>query len=242
MLKRLLALLKAIPGLVFFALKASAMMLLCGILLVNLANSLPGRGVSSSQKEKDLPKLQPSASYKYDRSIVRLYRDGEFFCSGVVIGSNYVLTASHCLVDGDGVMEKKPVTVVNDDGSVRVVAKPSGVNLRMDWGLLLGDFKQIPGAMVWEVGFQPQPAVLACGYPQGAKAITCQVLIPMMNDRFLIKCGVGGMLFPGMSGGPVFDKEGHVVGLNVLVYPASARGGVAYSPTTGILADFGIAD
>ena len=267
MLKRLSALLKAIPrllssclrgaltalrhiplvyrglsSLAFSCLKGIAMLLVCGILLFKLLDSLPSQGVPSTQLEKNLPKMVPSQKYDYSRSVVRLYRNGQFFCSGVVIGGNYVLTASHCLVDNDGWMNKGAITVVNDDESIRVVAKPAGINLRMDWGLLLGDFRQIPGAMVWEVGWEPQAAVLACGYPHGSKAQTCQVLVPVMNDGFLIKCAVGGMLFPGMSGGPVFDREGHVVGLNTLVYPAESKGGVAYSPVTSILANFGIAD
>jgi S1-C subfamily serine protease len=50
------------------------------------------------------------------------------------------------------------------------------------------------------------------------------------------------MLFPGMSGGPVFNGNGEVIGLNVLVYPAAEGGGVAYTPVTGILASFHITD
>jgi len=240
--KLILACARSIPGAMTLLFKLSAGAMVLGLLAISLANSLPGPMVSSIQVEKNLPKLEEAKKYDPNRAVVRLYRGDQFFCSGVVIGKNYVLTASHCLIDEYGRMNKQAVTVVNDDGSVRVASKPSGVNLRMDWGLLEGDFDEIPAAIVVEVGFQPPPAVIACGYPQGAQMRTCQILQPMMNDGFLIKCRVGGMLFPGMSGGPVFDQNGYVVGLNVLVYPAESGGGVAYTPTTGILANFHIAD
>ena len=226
----------------YFCLKATAVLLLCGILLMKVLESLPGPRISSIQVDKNLPPLAAAKVYDYKRSIVRLYRGDQFYCSGVVIGSNYVLTASHCLVDEDGIMNRDPVTVVNDDGSQVVMSRPVGVNLRMDWGLLHGNFSNIPGALVTEVGFDPPSVVTACGYPQGSKALNCSELQPWINDAFLVKCKPGGMLFPGMSGGPVFDGEGHVIGLNVLVYPAQQYGGTAYSPTTGILANFGIAD
>ena len=246
MLQHIFSFFRAIPRFIFACLKGFAALLLCGILAIILSNlilTLPGPSVSSLQVEKNLPKLQPSAEYKNQRSIIRLYdASGQFFCTGVVIGANYALTASHCLVDEEGVMRKEHVHVLNDDKSISVDAKPAGVNLRMDWGLLHGDFSKIPGSLVFEVGFEASPGVIACGYPHGANAITCQVLVPYMNDGFFIKCQPGGMLFPGMSGGPVFDKEGHLVGLNIAAYPAAQRGGVAYSPVTSILACFGIAD
>lgn len=226
----------------YFCLKATAVLLLCGILMMKLLEGLPGPRISSIQVDANLPPLAPAKVYDYKRSIVRLYRGDQFYCSGVVIGSNYVLTASHCLVDEDGSMNRGPVRVVNDDGSQVVMSRPVGVNLRMDWGLLHGNFSNIPAALVTEVGFDPPAIVTACGYPQGSKALNCSELSPWLNDGFLIKCRPGGMLFPGMSGGPVFDAEGHVIGLNVLVYPAQQLGGVAYSPTTGILANFHIAD
>jgi len=207
-----------------------------------LMSLLPDSHVSSIQMSENLPNLVPSTKYDYKRSIVRLYVGDQFYCSGVVIGRNYVLTASHCLVDNDYRMRNEEITVVNDDGSVVVKAKSVGVNIRMDWGLIHGNFTNIPGAYVVEAGYTQETKVTACGYPQGAKILTCQELEPLMNDGFLIKCKVGPMLFPGMSGGPVFNAEGYVVGLNTLVYPQESRGGTAYSPVTGILANFKIAD
>jgi hypothetical protein len=246
MLKRLRSLLRAVPRLIYSCLKGTALLLLvCCLFMMNLSNFtnlLPGPGVSSIQIEKNIPRLQLSDTYDFKRSIVRLYVGEQFFCSGVVIGKNFLLTASHCLVDEDGRMKDEQITVVNDDNTVRTIAHPAGVNLRMDWGLVEGDFSKIPGAIIAEDDFSMKKVVVACGYPQGSRTLNCQALEPMMNDAFLIKCHGPGMLFPGMSGGPVFSLDGLVVGLNVLVYPAENGGGVAYTPTTAILANFHIAD
>jgi len=222
------------------SLKTVAVFLVCTWLVVGLAYVVatltPSEGVSSHQYVHNLPKLAPSAKYDYKRAIVRLFINGEFTCSGVVIGSNYVLTASHCLVDENYRMKKVYVTVENDDGSVHSVGRPVGVDTRMDWGLIQGDFSAIPGAHVIYDHFELEPQVLGCGYPHGTKAVVCQNLIPVVNDAFYVKCI--GIVFPGMSGGPVFDAAGNVIGLDILGYPAEQQGGISFTPTVGILASF----
>jgi S1-C subfamily serine protease len=136
-------------------------------------------------------------------------------------------------------MKDGVLTVVNDDGSVKVHAKAVGVYTRMDHGLITGNFKDIPGAKLSSDQLDIPKAVVACGYPLGSFALNCYLLIPRINDGFLIKCS-GGPLLPGQSGGPVFDKSGNVVGLNVQVYDAEQQGGVAYTPVVGILSIFKI--
>jgi S1-C subfamily serine protease len=202
---------------------------------------LPPAAVSSHQVFKNLPKLAPSSKVDPTRSIVRLYARGDFVCTGVVIGNNYVLTAAHCLVDEEGKMKDQELGVVNDDGSAVIKGQLVGVNTRMDWGLIHGNFSVIPGAILVSTQLKIEPVVFACGYPQGSHFIHCENLFPKSNDAFLIKC-LNGVLQPGMSGGPVFDKEGEVVGLNVQVYYATDGGGSAYTPTLGILSSFGIGD
>lgn len=206
---------------------------------MTLSNLLPGPSVSSKQVAKNLPKLLPSQIYKAERSLVKLYRDGQFYCTGVVIGANYLLTAAHCLVDENGVMTKQPVLVVNDDGSVKSVGRAVGVSVRVDHALIMGDFSKIPGAKVISDHMNIPPVVVACGYPLGAPIVDCSILVPRINDAFLIKCS-GGPLMPGQSGGPVFDKDSNVVGLNVQVYGVDQGGGVGYTPTSGILGEFAI--
>jgi S1-C subfamily serine protease len=245
MFKRALRLLMAIPKLLLSCLKGAILILLCDILMVTFINllnsSIPSKSVSSIQLVEPMAKLVPSTKYDYTRSVVRLFVNGQFTCTGVVIGNNYILTASHCMVDDNGEMKRALFMVSNDSGTVETMAMPVGVNTRMDWGLLRGNFSGIPGAIVVEVGFSPPTSVVACGYPQGSATLQCQITHPIINDAFLVKCR-GGLIFPGQSGGPVFDGAGQVIGLNILVYPAQDGGGFAYSPSTGILASFHIAD
>jgi V8-like Glu-specific endopeptidase len=108
----------------------------------------------------------------------------------------------------------------------------------MDWGLVAGDFSNFTAALLESNDFEPLEQVLMCGYPQGATTIHCMVNQPYINDAFMIKCH--GVVFPGMSGGPVFDKRGYVIGLNTAAYYAAQGGGSQYTPTLSILAGFGI--
>ncbi len=234
---------QALPRVVTGSLKGAALLLgttYLFLIVLNAISSLPGPGISSIQIVPGLKPLVPSTVYQYERSVVRLSVNGQFMCTGVVIGNNYVLTASHCVVDENGVMKDERVTVESDDGRVMVIGRTAGVNTRMDWAIIQGNFERIPGAHVISRDLEVPPMVLACGYPQGSHYIYCETLKPITNDAFLIKCG--GVLQPGMSGGPVFDDKGNVVGLNIRVYYQEDHSGSGYSPTIGILANFGIAD
>jgi V8-like Glu-specific endopeptidase len=193
---------------------------------------------SGHEIDKDLKPLEPSRHESPSASTIRIYRGKQFYCSGVVIGKNYLLTAAHCLVDPDGFKTKEELRIESIDKKLSVPAKAVGINTRMDWGLVAGDFSQFSSAILESVNFEVLDKVLMCGYPQGATMLHCMVNTPYMNDYFFIKCK--GIVFPGMSGGPVFDGEGHVIGLNVAVYAAEGGGGSQYTPTLDILANFGI--
>jgi hypothetical protein len=173
--------------------------------------------------------------------VVRLSVNGEFFCSGVVIGGNYILTASHCIVDEEtGRLKNEVITVEGDNGRVITVGRPVGANLRMDWGLIHGNFTSIPASHVMSNDVPKDATLRACGFPQGNHATYCVVLEQNGNDLFLLK--TKGLVWPGMSGGPVFDKNDQVVALNIRGYELSDKGGSGISPTIGILAGFGIGD
>jgi S1-C subfamily serine protease len=213
----------------------------CVFMVVGLATCattlIPYKGVSSIQIEPNLPKLELADKIDPVGATVRLYKNGQFICSGVVIGKNYLLTASHCMVDEDLVMKKDKFTVSNASGEIIALGKPAGVNTRMDWGLLEGNFSAFPAAPLVTTRI-PQGEVAACGYPQGSHDLMCSPLVTVINDTFFIKCQ--GVIFPGMSGGPVFDAQGNVVGLNVAVYGIDEHGGSQITPTLAILANFGI--
>lgn len=241
--KLLLRIILALPNFVYGFLKGMLLTLGCAYLALGIVanlSELPGPGVPSIQVPAQMPQLVPSLNYDYTRSIVRLSVNGEFFCSGVVIGRNYLLTASHCLVDENGVLKNEVVTVEGDNGRVVTIGRPVGVNLRMDWGLIHGDFTSIPGAHVMSTDLTNETEFRACGFPQGNHQVYCAKLEANGNDLFLLK--TKGLVWPGMSGGPVFDKNGTVVALNIRGYDLSDKGGSGISPTIGILANFHIGD
>lgn len=156
------------------------------------------------------------------------------------MGKNYVVTAGHCLVDEEYQLKKDPVFIENPTTGLKVEATPAGINTRMDWGLIHGDFSGMPAAPVAYDNLITEKLMPACGFPQGSQTLHCEGLAPIVNDVFEIKCH--GVLFPGMSGGPVFDHRGYVVGINTASYEAGEQGGAKYSPTIGIFASFGIAN
>lgn len=246
-LRLLVRFIVALPQAIYNLLKMLALALGCAYLTLDVMGGLsqiPGPPVSSIQVPKGLEPLKDSPVYDAQRSIVRLSVNGQFMCSGVVIGSNYILTASHCIVDEQtGLMRDEVVTIQGDNGRVEVMGRTAGVNLRMDWGLIHGNFSSIPASHVLSTDVSKDKVLRACGFPQGNHKIYCTILEPGLNDALLIK--TRGIVWPGMSGGPVFDETGTVVGLNIRVYElGDARdvGGSGISPTIGILANFGIGD
>ena len=194
--------------------------------------------------DKDLPALNnlrpvTDTSPKLP-AIVQLYRKGQFYCTAFVIGNNYALTASHCIVDDEWNKTDEEIEIRLNNKPTGIKAKAAGVYVRRDLGLLKGDFSKFDYVMVENDEPGVAQVLLTCGYPGGNKHVMCTRFFPQINDGFGLK-GVG-FLQPGMSGGPVFNPETHkAVGVNTLAYPAQGEGGgVGISSLTGVLGIFGI--
>lgn len=187
---------------------------------------------------EELPGFKENQDYtqKEFSPLVRLETmDGQFFCSGSVISDDYVLTAAHC-IDEKGRLSSSGVKVVSlmnqKNESITVEAIPAAKNSRADYGVIKGDFKRftkvrlnyLPNAIL-----NLQGPILACGFPWGAEDICYPTGAGAeMYYNFIFTKGV---LFPGMSGGPVIDMSNRTV---FAVNSAMIPGGVLFSPLIGL--------
>ena len=184
---------------------------------------------------------------KYRPIIILATEEGRGFCSGTIIDNHYILTAAHCLVDEDGHLKREPVQLLSDVGEkTEVMALPAGVNLKIDYGVLTGNFGQfgkLP-ADFYDIPFVDKTAsYITCGFPSVQHHLTCgQLLMPM---PMMFQYAFQGMLFPGMSGGPVLaNVNGALVifGVNSAVFGSEdvKSHNVIIAPLTGLLGSFGI--
>lgn len=223
--------------------------------------------VSSIQRIKTLPLLGDvtrKTPELYKGVVILTTEAGVGFCSGSVIDNNYIVTAAHCLVDGDGRLNTAALKVRTDSGQlIDVRAKVAAANTRVDVGLVVGDFTAfqfIPINYKQMVDFsapnqmeamlkalQGQPAspdtseLTACGYPEAQATLTCIPIHEVRYDTFQL---IGrGQLFPGMSGGPVFANTlagPQLVAVNTAITFEGGSNIVILSPVLGLQGEFDI--
>jgi len=183
-------------------------------------------------------------------AIIRLHDNhGDFFCSAFVVDASYAITAAHCLVDSLGYLSRSPIRVTDSDGEEITVAKAAGINNRVDYGIVTGDFSNFNQLEMdasvsfysavdntkWKMMKELQDNFETCGYPQGQKDVYCADFAPTGNAYFQV-AGIG-QVFPGMSGGPLINKEtGEAVG----IISAMSDGQAIVTPIVGILGNFGL--
>lgn len=171
-------------------------------------------------------------------------KDGKAFCSGIVFDAQYVATAAHCLMDDGDSMRTDNLRILDAKGQdVGIVVKAAGVNLRMDYGIVLGDFRKFllaPIDFYNAVFLEPGPFI-ACGFAFGQKYASCSPFLPTGTIGFATEGQ--GMLIPGMSGGPVYNLTlKKVVAVNTAMTQdyTGVAGGSIVTPLTGLLGAFGI--
>ncbi len=179
-----------------------------------------------------------------DTSIVRLHdvSTGRFFCSGVVISRNMLLTAAHCIVREGffGVEVVQQVNIRTADGrDMGLIAILVGANPRQDVAVLGGDFSLFDHMDVEIAPKQLEHAYLhsaikACGYPEGGELVCTDVT---HVAHFGFGFSADGFLYPGMSGGPVIDEAtDKVIGVNTAVMESR----IYLSPTIELYKQIGL--
>lgn len=173
-------------------------------------------------------------------ALIRLVKDGYFFCSGVVIDGRYALTAAHCLTNDLGFMDRSSIQIDNEPGAdTGILALPVAIDKLRDIALLKGnfeDFESVPVDFSGEIqkSLSNRP-VLSCGFPSGG-ARYCSLFYITGNTNFQLRA-YGGMLYKGQSGGPVVDiYSKKIIGVNSAVTAEDA----IFAPVVGAAEIFGI--
>ena len=174
------------------------------------------------------PILQVQGPETYDAN-VRLLHGGSM-CSGVVIGSNYILTAAHCATEIGRLMTNNPVEVRDIfDRNTDAVGHFVALDHDQDIALLKGDFRAFKRYKL-NTSYTPKigEKLTKCGFPMDG-AFTCgdEVFTSSYYQQWYV---TGAAMHHGESGGPVFNSTGEVVGVN----SAITQEGSILSPATAI--------
>lgn len=160
----------------------------------------------------------PSLTFKLiEHSIVRVethLRLEELFtgvptmatCTGFVVRPNTVITDNHCIFPGEAArVDGRPAIVINDD---------------KDHDLILLEVETKKPPVTFRTETLPDNAeIFALGYALGADrpastfhTVLWQHFSPS-ESQLPPGLWVRGQMFEGMSGSPIFDRAGHVVGI-----------------------------
>ncbi|AEY67482.1 serine protease [Clostridium sp. BNL1100] len=172
-------------------------------------------GWSFGAKASDRPKLDAVQIYKqYSNSIfyMRVIReDGTLKTvgSGFLIGGGKALTAFH-VVDGG-----KSYEAVFDDGVIIKDIKTAKTDKDNDLALVTINAGKREGLEVSSTGAEHGQKVFALGYPmKGTKIITEGITnTPKAEINGQSRILTSAQVASGMSGGPLLDRYGSVVGL-----------------------------
>lgn len=142
--------------------------------------------------------------YSNNVSTVRLDAGQGFICSGVVVSQIYVVTAAHCV-------DKLRQSFAIDDSAQKqqFYGEVVGIYDEQDIALIKTDIKDgIRPVMADFDGTQSTERVvpiLACGFPKGQTNLLCTEGA-LTGNRFFLRRG-SGILYTGMSGGPVYKNN-----------------------------------
>jgi hypothetical protein len=174
------------------------------------ASILPARFVPPNIKPFD----QKATDYSMPLDSIRRIYCGDFVGTGEVVNGNTFLTASHVVTDDNGINR----TCFVNGSPAKIVYN----NRALDYAIIVGDTEDLKRIPINCFGFNSNQPYLMIGYPKGddfsvQAVIATDMFVntydkedhkPLTHTRAL----VGKPAIPGMSGGPVFDLNGELVG------------------------------
>ena len=145
--------------------------------------------------------MLPTVVHQTLPSVVQLqYPHSDKVCTAFSIAPGVYLTADHCLLDETNTIEGHDITVVMRDHTYDIAVLRAGVVRPV---LLLGDAPVLGESVVF-VGF-------AYSFP--TPTVRHSLVSALVEIRGTMRTAYDNAAIGGMSGGPVIDASGRVVGI-----------------------------
>lgn len=136
-------------------------------------------------------------------------------CTGIQIGIRWVLTMAHCLPE-----EGIKADVLVDNEVARVIKQDPEIDL----ALLGTETNAQRGIMEFREGSPDQgEALLAVGFAWDEPIYVLKRFVARVDDDYVY---TDGSFIPGMSGGPVVDLNGKLVGIIQKGWPGGVGGAI----------------